>query len=129
MSFIFIEIETATLLHSQSIEAFGGSQGIRDEGALESALQAPQFRAFYEDASLAICAATYAYHLTLAHAFVDGNKRVAAGASLLFIRLNQAIITATWEELYDLIMGIASQTTSREEVETFFVERVRLKAG
>ncbi len=69
MAFSFLTKEEVLHLQEQGIEEFGGSHGLRDEGALESALLAAENRAYYEDAGLAVCAATYAYHLTQAHAF------------------------------------------------------------
>ena len=71
---IFISKEEALELHHDSIERFGGSYGLRDEGAFESALRAAENRHYYENTDLKICAATYAFHLTQAHAFIDGNK-------------------------------------------------------
>ena len=63
-------------VHARLIAETGGSVGLRDAGLLESALAAAENRHGYEAADLATCAATYAYHLTQAHAFIDGNKRV-----------------------------------------------------
>ena len=63
-------------IHRQLLEEFGGRPGLRDEGLLDSALLAAANRQHYEGADLAICAATYAFHLTSNHPFVDGNKRV-----------------------------------------------------
>src|SRR5260370_2501724 len=65
-------------VHARLIAETGGSTGIRDEGSLESALAAAENRFNYEEADLVKCAAAYAYHLTQAHAFVDGNKRLRA---------------------------------------------------
>jgi death-on-curing protein len=62
----------------------GGGAGIRDVALLESALVAVENRHNYEDADLVACAATYAYHLTQAHAFIDGNKRIAAAVANVF---------------------------------------------
>jgi death-on-curing protein len=82
-------------IHALAIEAFGGLSGVRDGGALEAALIAAENRAYYEQASLITCAATYAYHLTQAHAFLDGNKRVAAAVAEIFLELNRAELRAT----------------------------------
>jgi death-on-curing protein len=123
-AFRFVTIEEAILLQAQSVERFGGSPGIRDEGALESALNAAKQRAFYEEASLAVCAATYAYHLTNAHAFVDGNKRVGLGVALGFLFVNGASINATNAEVRDLILGIADKSITRAQTEEFFTARI-----
>jgi len=102
-------------IHAQLIIAFGGSEGLRDEGTLESALAAPEQRAYYEEADLAICAATYAYHLTQAHAFVDGNKRIAAAVTEIFVELNGAKLQATDEGLHTALRrGMRLLTTIRE---------------
>ena len=108
--------------HALQIEKFGGSHGLRDEGALESALAAAKNRYAYEDAGLATCAATYAYHLCQAHAFIDGNKRIAAVVAELVVEINQAVINATDDEMEALILGIADSRITREEVEQRFAQ-------
>jgi death-on-curing protein len=110
-------------MHRRSLEEFGGSPGIRDEGAFESALVSVENRVAYEDADLLACAATYAYHLTMAHAFVDGNKRVGAAAMRVFLFINDIEIRATEDELYDLFMAIASGEKRREAIEEWLRAR------
>ena len=82
-------------IHADLITVFGGAQGINDVGALDSALIAAENRGHYEQADLATCAATYAYHLTQSHAFRDGNKRIGAAAAEIFLRINGAQLNAT----------------------------------
>jgi len=103
--------------HTQLIERFGGSHGLRDEGALESALAAAENRYNYEDANVIKCAATYAYHLSQAHAFIDGNKRIAAAITELFLVINDARLQASDEEMEQLFLGIAAGEINRDEVE------------
>ncbi|MGH8056328.1 MAG: type II toxin-antitoxin system death-on-curing family toxin, partial [Candidatus Entotheonellia bacterium] len=79
-------------MHARAIEEFGGLPGVRDAGALEAALTAAENRVYYEQAPLPPCAATYAYHLTQAHAFLDGNKRMAAAVAEIFLELNGAAL-------------------------------------
>lgn len=112
-------------MHRRSLAEFGGSAGIRDEGAFESALVAVENRVVYEQADVPACAATYAYHLTMAHAFVDGNKRVAAAAMLVFLFVNEVEIGTTEDALYDLFIAIASGEMRREAVEEWLRERVQ----
>lgn len=113
-------------MHRRAIVRFGGSFGLRDEGRLESALMSAENRYFYEGASLAQCAAAYAYHLCQAHAFVDGNKRVAALAAEASLRLNGATLTATDDELIVIFLSIASGELDRAAVDKFFQGRVHL---
>ena len=111
-------------LHTRAIEEFGGLHGVRDAGALEAALTAAENRAYYEQAPLSICAATYAYHLTQAHAFLDGNKRVAAAVAEIFLELNGAALQTTDEEIVTEFLAIAAGQVSRQDVEQWFAQRV-----
>jgi death-on-curing protein len=114
-------------IHRKLIEQFGGFHGLRDEAALESALAAVENRAFYESAPLAVCAATYAYHLTQAHAFIDGNKRAAAAVSEVFLEINSAQLLASNEEIVTTFLDIAAGKLSREETDLFFAQRITTK--
>ena len=90
MSEIFFpDFDEVLLIHAEIIKATGGSEGLRDVGGLESALNAAANRFNYETKDLAKLAATYAFHLSQAHAFVDGNKRVAAVVSELFLKIKR----------------------------------------
>lgn len=119
---LFLSIQEVRAIQRRLIEEFGGIHGIRDDGALESALFAAEQRAYYEQADLSICAATYAYHLTKAHAFLDGNKRLAAAVSEIFLEMNGASLGATNDQLVDFFLEIAAGTISRETVECQFSE-------
>lgn len=124
MSLLFLTQDEILLLHEQNIEEFGGTHGLRDEGALESALLAAENRAYYEEAGLAICAATYAYHHSQAHAFIDGNKRIAAAATELFVRLNGFRLQVTNAEIIELFLKIADGQMTRDEIEQLFEQRI-----
>ena len=77
----------------------------------------------YEDADVVKCAATYGYHLSQAHAFIDGNKRVAAAAALVFLDTNGFEITASVDELIDVFLQLAASEMTRDQLETFLRER------
>jgi len=121
---LFPTTEEILDLHEQSIEEFGGAHGLRDGAALESALKASENRAYYENASMVICDATYAYHLTQAHAFIDGNKRIAAAVAELFLFIKDATLELTNDEIVELFLGIAAGRIARDEVEDIFTQRV-----
>ena len=107
-------------IHKKLIEEFGGIHGLRDEGALESALASAKNRACYENAGVAICVATYAYHLTQAHAFIDGNKRIAAAVSEIFVEINGLKMNTTNDQIVELFLSIASGEKSKNDVEQIF---------
>ena len=104
-------------IHTRLIAETGGTQGLRDEALLESALTAAKNRRHYETADVVSCAATYAYHLTQTHAFLDGNKRVAAAITEAFLETNGFELTMPNEEIVALFLAIASHRLSREQIE------------
>jgi len=115
-------------VHATLIAETGGTGGLRDEGLLESALAAAENRYHYEAADAVSCAATYAYHLTQSHAFLDGNKRVAAAITEAFLETNGFELTMTNEDLVDLFLAIAARKPSRDQVDQRLRERVRQKS-
>ena len=118
--FVFPQKQEVLEIQEKLINSFGGIHGVRDEHALESALAAVENRLYYEHINLATCAATYAYHLTQAHAFIDGNKRIAAAVAEIFLELNGAKLTATNDQIVALFLDIASGKLTRDEVEQIF---------
>ena len=100
------------LLHEQLIAETGGSSGLRDEGMLDSALNAP-FQTFGgEDVypSLQQKAARLCFGLVKNHPFVDGNKRIGAHVMLVFLAINGIELRHTQTELSDIILQLAAGT-------------------
>ena len=84
---------------------------------------AAENREHYEGADAIQCAAAYGFHLCQAHAFVDGNKRIAAAACLGFLRFNGFDPKPTVDEVIETFLSIASSEMTREQLETFLRER------
>ena len=106
------------LLHQHLVKETGGSSGLRDEGLLESALNAP-FQSFGDASaypSLQQKAARLCYGLVQNHPFVDGNKRIGAHAMLVFLALNGVELSYTQRELADIILQVASGEKSYDEL-------------
>jgi death-on-curing protein len=122
---IFLREDEVLFIHQRQTEQFGGTHGIRDAGLLSSAIAAAENRFHYEAAGVATCAATYAYHLTQAHAFVDGNKRVGAAVAEVFLIINGASLAASNEEIIALFLRIAASEISRDDVERWYLARVK----
>ena len=98
------------MLHQQLVEQTGGSDGIRDEGLLDSALSVP-FQSFDNTdvyPSLQQKAARLCFGLVKNHPFVDGNKRIGAHAMLVFLAVNGVELTYTQTELSDIILQVAA---------------------
>lgn len=112
------------LLHSSLIEAFGGIDGVRDEGLLESALAAP-FQTFGGEPvypSVQSKAAQLGFGLIRNHPFVDGNKRIGAHVMLVFLELNGVELHYDQQELIDIILSVASGETDRQDLLQWILE-------
>ena len=83
-------------------------------------MAAAENRAHYENADLAVLATTYAHHLSQAHAFVDGNKRIASHVARVFLGMNDTMLTATDDQVIERFLKIAAGKLSCDEVEEFF---------
>lgn len=99
-------------LHKQLIDETGGSHGLRDEGLLDSACNAPFQRFDNQELFPTIQqkSARLAYGLIKNHPFVDGNKRIGTHVMLILLALNGIELNYTQEELYTIILEIASGT-------------------
>ena len=100
--------EEIRVAHERQLVRFGGPAGLRDENALESALARPINRWRYEEADLASLAAAYAFGLARNHAFIDGNKRIAFVAMMLFLRLNGVRFAPDQAQATVAILGFAA---------------------
>ena len=107
---IRLSLEQVLKLHSQIVEISGGSDGIRDESLLESALNAPfqSFAGVEVYPSIQQKAARLCYGLVKNHAFIDGNKRIGAHVMLVFLALNNIELDYTQQELSNVILEVAS---------------------
>ena len=114
----FLDKETILYFHSDQIKRYGGSFGVRDENLLESALAQPQatFNGKYLHKNIYEKAAAYAYHICKNHPFIDGNKRIALIAMVTFLYVNRYELKISEKEMYLLIMGIANNSISKEDL-------------
>jgi len=103
-------------LHRQIIEQSGGALGVRDLGALQSALAQPRMTFSGEDLypTLADKAAAVGFSIIMNHPFVDGNKRTGHAAMETFLVLNGMEISASVDEQEQVILALASGNSGRE---------------
>jgi death-on-curing protein len=118
----FLSLEKILEIHEIQIREFGGGSGIRDIGLLQSATSMPQaqFGGQYLHVNLYEMAAAYLYHLALNHPFVDGNKRVAAMATDIFLLMNGVLLTASEAALSELTLEVAQRKMEKPEIASFF---------
>ena len=112
-----LTVEIVREIHAEAIAKFGGSDGVRDPALLESAVAAPQAsfggKSPYRDVTEV--AAAYLFYLCRNHPFVDGNKRAALGACIVFLRLNGIEPRPDGPEWEDLTLAVASSALDRDE--------------
>ena len=85
---IWVPLAAVLAVHDRQISRHGGASGIRDRALLEMGCARAMNLAVYAEPTLAEIAAAYAFGISKAHAFVDGNKRTAFVTALTFLRLN-----------------------------------------
>jgi death-on-curing protein len=105
---IWLDLSTVIDMHSEQLAMFGGPDGIRDLGMLESALARPRNRWHYGETDMASLAAAYAFGLARNHPFVDGNKRIAFHALVVFLRLNGIAFAPPSAEATAIILSLAA---------------------
>ena len=112
-----LTVEIVREIHAEAIGRFAGSDGVRDRALLESAVAAPQAsfggKSPYRD--LTEVAAAYLYYLCRNHPFIDGNKRAALGACIVFLRLNGVEPRPDGPEWEELVLAIAAGSLDREQ--------------
>ena len=118
--------ETLTAIHHRQIAEHGGSEGLRDEGLLLSALERPQNLLSYGEPApdLASLAAAYAYGIARNHPFVDGNKRTALVAARTFLILNGVDLEATQDDKVLTFLNLAEGAISEEELADWIRTRI-----
>ena len=126
MKIRFLGLDEVVALHADQIARYGGSAGVRDLGLLESAVATPEstFGGGYLHGTLPEMAAAYLFHLAQNHAFVDGNKRVAAAAMIMFVYLNDRELECDEDELVELTVGVASGKKTKAEIAVFLAARM-----
>lgn len=124
---LYLSLEQLLWLHERQAREFGGARGLRDRGALESAVARPRATFGGEDLypDLEAKAAAVMHSLVVNHPFVDGNKRAGALAAELFLGVNGVDLLASDEELVDLTLALARGETSAEALAIWLRQRCR----
>ena len=118
----FLTIDEIVAIHRDQIARYGGSEGVRDWGLLQSAIAMPAatFGGQFLHGDLCEMAAAYLFHIVQNHPFIDGNKRVGAAAAYVFLALNDLRLTADNDAYSDLVLSVARGETPKSRVADFF---------
>jgi death-on-curing protein len=112
----WLDIDIVIDIHAEQLALFGGADGVRDRGLIESALGRPQHRFAYGESDLAALAAAYAFGIAKNHPFVDGNKRTAFASMLVFLGLNGIDFDVPPQDATVMIMALAAGEVSEESL-------------
>ena len=119
----WVDSNVVFAIHDYQLAEHGGADGVRDRGAIESAVMRPVNLAHYGAPDAAELAASYAYGLARNHGFVDGNKRTAWVVARLFLADNGHDLDFDRDDAVRIVEGIAGGTIGERELADWFRER------
>jgi death on curing protein len=119
---LFLDLDHVLQIHRSLIERYGGIQGLRDAGLLQSAIAMPQasFGGEFLHKGLFEMAAAYLYHIVQNHPFLDGNKRTGAAVAIVFLAINGVDLQNDEEGLVGLTLAVAEGKANKQEIAGFF---------
>jgi death on curing protein len=119
-------LDTSIVLdvHAEQLALFGGADGVRDLGLLESALGRPLNKFAYGETGLAALAAAYAFGIARNHPFVDGNKRAAFASIVVFLGLNGIDFDVPPEAATAMILGMAASEINEEGLARWIADNI-----
>jgi death-on-curing protein len=119
---LFLDMDHVMRLHRSLIEHYGGIDGIRDVGLLQSAVSMPQasYGGQYLHGDIFEMTAAYLFHIVQNHPFLDGNKRTGAATAIVFLAINDIEIDNDEEGLVDLTLSVATGQTGKAQIAEFF---------
>ena len=121
----WVHSEAAEVIHDEQLAEHGGGAGVRDTGALLSALARPKNLAAYGDPDAAALAAAYAFGVAKNHPFVDGNKRAAWVLARLFLQKNGVNLQFDPVDAVVVMLALAAGELSEAELADWFRQRVQ----
>ena len=122
---VWVNRRAILLLHAESLAAFGGSSGMRDEGLFESALERARMRWTYQpESSIPELAACYGFGLAKNHAMLDGNKRLGFLAIGVFLRANGYRLAADRAEAVVVMEDVAAGRLDERGLATWIQNHV-----
>jgi death on curing protein len=113
---VWLDVSIVLDVHAEQLALFGGPDGVRDHGLLESALGRPLNKFAYGETDLAALAAAYAFGIARNHPFVDGNKRAAFAAMIVFLGLNEIDFIAPPAHATAIILALAAGEINEENL-------------
>ncbi len=126
----FLTVDQVLAIHARVLAEYGGGDGVRDAGLLDSAVAMPaaSFGGQHLHDGIPTMAAAYLFHICKNHAFVDGNKRAGLGAAIQFLYLNNYMLDASKDAVEHLTLSVADGSIRKDAVIEFFNKHARTAA-
>lgn len=121
----WLDIDLVLDFHAEQLALFGGADGLRDGGLLESALARPINKYAYGETDLAALAAAYGFGIARNHPFVDGNKRTALASVIVFLGFNGMDLDAPSESATAIVLGLAAGEISEEALANWIAAHIK----
>ncbi len=121
----WLDIDIVLDFHAEQLALFGGADGIRDLGLLESALARPVNKFAYGETAIAALAAAYGFGISRNHPFIDGNKRTSLASMIVFLGLNGIDLDAPPEAATAMILGLAAGEITEDVLASWIADHIR----
>jgi death on curing protein len=121
----WLDLDLVLDFHAEQLALFGGADGVRDIGLLESALARPINKFAYGENDLAAHAAAYGFGIARNHPFVDGNKRTALASMIVFLGLNQTDLDAPQEAATAIVLSLAAGEIAEDALASWIARHIR----
>ncbi len=124
---IFLELDEVLLIHRDQLQRYGGMDGVREMGLLQSALAAPaaSFGGRFLHTDLCEMAAAYLFRVVCNHPFVDGNKRTGTVVAVVFLAMNGWRCVANPRRFEQLVLKVANGAAEKYEIADFFRQHIK----
>lgn len=116
----FLTLEEVLRIHARSLAEHGGSEGVREPGLVKSAMASAENTFHYGQGDVFDVAASYAFHIAEAQAFLDGNKRTAIVAALVFLARNGVYAQPSIWEIYTAMIDVAEKKKTKTDLAGIF---------
>ena len=121
----WLDLDIVLDFHAEQLALFGGPDGTRDLGLLDSALARPINKFAYGETNFAALAAAYGFGIAQNHPFIDGNKRTALASVIVFLGLNGLWLDAPQDEMTAVILSLAAGEITEDVLARWIVEHLR----
>jgi death on curing protein len=121
----WLDIDIVLDFHAEQLALFGGAEGVRDLGLLESALARPINKFAYGETEFAALAAAYGFGVARNHPFVDGNKRTALASMIVFLGLNRLDLDAPQDEATAIVLDLAAGEITEDALAGWIADHLK----